>query len=319
MPIHAGFQGKVAAGEEVTWGASVTANKNLGLVQNISFTPKNNIKRIRAIGGGRNVTRQVAGEFTLDGTIEFLPQGAYPWKYILGDVATSGGDPYTHSVTEADVIPSLTVAESHGGVGDKFTKTYDGVVIESATISASVGEAVSVTLNCLARSVTTGVVEPTVSIPATDPYMFYEGRLTVAGDVVATVSSIEFTVANNAELLNFINDQGTPKRAALRNVVKARDYDGTMEIAWESAALYEDFLGASAATVPQDSLAEIAISLVFTRATATDTITFALANCLFEDTNEPMAPEDIINQSLTFISKGVNSITIVDGTEFPWA
>jgi len=112
-----------------------------------SFTANfaNNMIRVQGIGEGRNATHAVNGNFDVTGSMEWEFTDPNFLQYcVIGTLSGAGtaGDPY--EIAEVDEIGygagqvnTLTLeVGSNGGANDDVV-TYDGIVIDTWTITAN--------------------------------------------------------------------------------------------------------------------------------------------------------------------------------------
>ena len=89
MAVYTDYVGYLLAGTETTYGTAVTADKDLGLIQSVTPTDSNNLRRLYALGS-RDLQEQVAGQHTSSLSITSKYQHGRIFEYITG--ATVGHD-----------------------------------------------------------------------------------------------------------------------------------------------------------------------------------------------------------------------------------
>ena len=89
MPA-AGYSQSVRWGNETTYASSAVINKDLGAVQSISPSEKNNLIKLRTLGGNRDYKSVVPGKFEISGSMEYNLQGGAFLRQAFGeDTATT--------------------------------------------------------------------------------------------------------------------------------------------------------------------------------------------------------------------------------------
>ena len=127
---HATFLIKV----ESTYGVSVTATRDVGLVQSFNPIDKRAVEEIYA-AGSREIQELVAGKSSIDWDLEVNMQNGRLLQYTFGTVAhalTSADTKHTFSV--ATEMPSFTAEYSFNSSSDEVF-IYDGCKVSSTTIS----------------------------------------------------------------------------------------------------------------------------------------------------------------------------------------
>ncbi len=230
----------------------------------VTITRSNNAERIYGVGA-RNATatinKQFGGAFTINGALS----NAYWLLGVLGannDDGTTGA--YTHTYTEADILPSFTITTSFELGTPDFASDLIGCVINTCTISAAVNEALKFSLEGSYRYETLGTTK-TSDIPDVEPiFTFAHGSIEMPdGTTIAAVQSFELSINNNAESL-----YGVGSRFMTGVVAKNREYNFSMAAAFNDYTnLLTYFMnGTSSASAPDaGSGTEIAtLELTFT-------------------------------------------------------
>lgn len=216
----------------------------------MTVTRSNNAERIYGVGS-RNATatinKQFEGKVTVDGSLS----NAYWLLGVLGanaDAGTSGA--YTHTYTETDLVPSFSVKTSFELGTTDFISTMVGCKTESATITASVNEAVKFSLDCSYRYEILGTTKISDNPDIEPIFTFAHGSIELPdGTTVAAVQTFEIVINNTAESL-----YGIGSRFKTANVSKNREYNFTITAAFnDPAALLNYFMnGTDTATAPTE-------------------------------------------------------------------
>ena len=194
----------------------------------VTIQRTNNAERIFGVGA-RNATatvnKQYGGAFTVSGALS----NAYWLLGVLGtnnDAGTTGA--YTHTYTEADILPSFSTTVSFELGTTDFASDLIGCVINTCTISAAVNEALKFSLEGSYRYENLGTTK-TADIPCVEPiFTFAHGSIEMPdGTTIAAVQSFELTINNNAEPL-----YGVGSRFMTGVVAKNREYNFTMTAAF---------------------------------------------------------------------------------------
>ena len=217
------------------WGVAVASHTKSDETQvpfgqgvEVTIQRTNNAERIYGVGA-RNATatvnKQYGGAFTINGALS----NAYWLLGVLGtnnDAGTTGA--YTHTYTEADILPSFSTTVSFELGTTDFASDLIGCVINTCTISAAVNEAIKFSLEGSYRYENLGTTK-TADIPCVEPiFTFAHGSIEMPdGTTIAAVQSFELTINNNAEPL-----YGVGSRFMTGVVAKNREYNFTMTAAF---------------------------------------------------------------------------------------
>jgi len=247
------------------------------------------------------------------------------------------------SSPDADAFPSFTLEfadseDTTGAMSENLKRLYTGCRVNSMTISASVDEPVSVSCDWIAQGVTISTAAATsVSDSTDDPYVFYQGAVyatnttivsdttLTSDDTIAEVNGFDFTLNNNLEPVWYVS--GTTNvyqtlRGLKALLAKGRDYEASLNLHFANKTMYERFLGAAAATGPQNTLTAYDIALDFVRSGSIGSdpklqsdrfMRIVMSDCKFNDINIPGSPEDIVSQTIgVFVTSAKIYVVDVD-------
>lgn len=183
-----------------TSGFTLQTSNNKVFGENVTIRNvdiKNNLKRLFRLG-----TRNAVGEFPnkFEGALSVEFDISDPWflQGVLGGYTVSGTGPYTHTFSETNKPPSLTIVNGISG----FIRTYGGAIIADCRITDAVGDDPAkgtLTIVYATDSLTSG--NTTQIAPVDGVYPFSMGTLQYpTGSGVAQTESFELTITNNAAL-----------------------------------------------------------------------------------------------------------------------
>ena len=230
----------------------------------VSITRNNNAQRVFGIGA-RNATAttnlQFDGGFTINGTLS----NAYWLLGVLGanaDAGTTGA--YTHTYTEADIVPSFSLKSSFELGTTDFITTIVGCKINTCTITAAINETMKFSLEGSYRYESTGTSKISNLADVEPVFTFAHGSIELPdGTKIAAVQNIELTITNNNESVFEVGS-----RFKTYNAQMQREYNFTITAAFNqpSTLLTYFFNGTGSATAPDaGSGTEIAtMELTFT-------------------------------------------------------
>lgn len=311
----AGVKSWVKYGWETTFGQTATTiDKSFGHgVRITTLTRRNNLERVFALGA-RNAQKLLVRKFEGVKTIEF--QLANPWffKAVMGTVTTTGSGPYTHTFSESDVLPSITIENDIATDTPSVAKLL-GAKVATCVLTATVGEAVRVRLdvpyvNEIFSSTTSSPVAETFEIMT-----FAQGTLEMPmGTTVGLVQNVEVTIANNGEILWALGS-----RFGQQNVAKQREYTIRMSVAFQdSATILQKFYGGTSG--PVTSPAETAtLNLIFDNGlTGTNQrqVKLAFTGIQFDEESLAQDPTAVILEDAVAFARNL-TLTAITNTSTP--
>ena len=138
LPIS-GVEVYAQYGWETTYGSvQGTRDTAFGRDVRIRATPRNNLIQIQGLGD-RQVKALLAGGYEGSLSINFM-LGSTDWlRGVFGSISTTGA---VNTYTQSKTIPSMSVEVGYDMGTTDVVRTFVGVKINSATITAAVGEPV---------------------------------------------------------------------------------------------------------------------------------------------------------------------------------
>ena len=356
--VNIGYRQSLYWGDETGYGSAAAINEPVGLVQSVNPTETNSLMKIRTLGGSRDYSNIVPGKFEVTGSFEYYLQGGAFLRQCMGEdtssTATTDSGPSVHTGAsyvhvmgsaaspESDNFPSFTLefTDEEDTEANSMKRLYDGCRVNSATISASVDEAVKVAVDFQAQGVHVSTADASsVSESTDDPYVFYQGAVySTSGAIsyqtvvesdsqLAEVNSLDFSVNNNLEAIWYISGTTAATqtiRGLKQLIAKGRDYEASLGLHFANKTMYQKFLGSGTATEDQATLADYTIVVDFVRSgvigsakklATDDYIRIVMDDCKFNDINIAGAPEDVIAQNISvFVESAKVYVVDADAT-----
>ena len=264
----------------------------------VTMSRTNNAERVFGVGA-RNATATINKQYGGTMTISGVLSNPYWLLGVLG-VNNDAGDPgaYTHTYTEADILPSFTTKLGFELGDTDFQSEVIGCVINTCTISAAVNEPIRFSLECSFRYENLGTAK-SGDIPDVEPvFTFAHGSIEMPdGTDIAGIQSFELTFNNNAEPV-----YGVGARFMTGVVAKNREYNFTCTAAFNDyTALLTYFMdGTNSASVPAvGNSANIAtLELTFTN-DDTDILDINLADVSINEETLPQSPTEVVKEDVT--------------------
>lgn len=141
-------------GKESTWGTPVTADKDMGLIQEVTTGFTREVQDI--FGMGSIESQEIVNHSEMGtGSIVLLVQHGRPFEYVFGSVAhaTSGSDE-RHTFSIIDTHPSFTLDDGEkAGTESKFQLA--GCVVNQAELSWTLNDVIRLRLDFFCKTPTT--------------------------------------------------------------------------------------------------------------------------------------------------------------------
>ncbi len=308
MSIGSGLASQIGMAVETTYGTGVTVTRFIPhLGESIDLgKPKLVSDSIRANRLTVDTNDIGFGNRMVSGSLEtelFDRDLARIFEHCLGNKATSGAGPYTHTITPADNKgKSMTWQAGRPGTsGTVHPFTWTGVKIAGLTIVAARGEIAKLSTAIIARDETTATGLASASYTAgITPYRFSNAALTIGGTStkVRQITN-RFTNTYKADRYNVGSDLMDEPIMNGRTVI-----DGEMVAEFEDLTAYNRWVNGTNA----------ALVLTFTNGANTLTIT---ENVYFDEVKANISGREVIEGTFPFVAHsttdaGSCTIVIVD-------
>jgi len=238
--------------ENVEYGTANTATKWswLGIVQSITPNSRSEVLAINGMDSStdsRNVSDYIETLRTYGCTVEFLLQHCRPLILAWGSDTKAGSDPYTHTITETNTLPSFSLNFGYQHTTDHAID-YTGCVVNRMDIACTKGEFVKCTAEIIAqngtdhafRSYQTGAAMkkyPTVGTGSIRPYAYSDADITINGTTYEDVDTVKMSINNN--LLSEPVLDGTNDKRISEPIPQLREYEAAMTIRMSTDSLYD--------------------------------------------------------------------------------
>jgi hypothetical protein len=190
------------------------------------------------IRGNRNMAKPIRGNYDITGdiTTELQAYMALMLKGLFGDVATTGADPYVHTFTVGDSVPSFLIEKGFTDI-DQYFK-YNGCKVNSMSLSVTSDGAQEISFGILGTKETSSG-SSFDDTPTDLGKQSFDG-LTVTtieegGSPIATVLSADITFENDLDGSIYTVGGGGERQALPEGMMKA---SGTVTAMFEDLTLY---------------------------------------------------------------------------------
>jgi hypothetical protein len=218
--------------------------------------------------------------FTLDSALTYAHASGVA---VAGVVA-----PYTHTINQANTLPSLTVEKNIGGFQ---SLQFAGCRVNKFDLKAPTGNSpVEMTADLMGQSVTTLSTPTAVSIANELPFVFAEAALTIYGSSRAEASNVSVSVENGVKETYTYGNHG-PAFLTPINLHTA----GTIDLVFSSLtdATYGDFTRMQNGTLG-------ALAFTLTHPSSNGTITINLPQIALSKYANDIKAEDVVLSQLTY-------------------
>jgi len=278
----------IKLGKETVWGTSVstTISNRINSVS-IQKTQERNQKANLSVPSSGVLGGLYDGFLRVEGSVEMPVQYKGLGLLIqmaLGDISTSGADPYTHVFTPDISLPSATIEVQRGsGITNQMEK-FVGVKVSSLSISCEAGGEMTATIEFIGKTsdARTGSISPTFGTGSSVLH-FHAGQLSFNATNY-DVRSFTFTITNNLERRDLLGSKETAEPAI--GDVRTITLEATLDI--EDDTLQAAYINATQSDV----------SLNFT--SGSEQIQFDLTNALITDHSDPVTAFGRVERTVTF-------------------
>ena len=283
----------ISVGLETEYGTAVAPTYLLS--RNARWDPnKDANKWEEALGSGAdniNVAREI-GDREIGGTLTYAPQDWAMLYFVFGLVATTGETPvYTHTFTNMNTVPSFTLQRAIQHTTPRV-RTYEGMQVDSATISFSRGGAagggyLDLAMELIGEDIIGAGTTTELVAPTTAGFQFRNVLLTLNTTAVVEVVSGNINVNNTLNEARYGNYTLNEKKG--ESAPQLRKVTGNFVIELKDDTFF-DFWN-NRVVVPGTN------TLIFQRAT-NDTLTFTFTGLV------PLTSPDPTNL------EGINQVTV---------
>lgn len=312
---YKGEDTQLAVGVESTQGTSVAPTRVLGKVAEEATPPdpEQEWMPVRVIGGDREVFQKHQGQKSYQGgDIPVIIYDGAPLAYALGaETFDDTTTPNTHTLTakQDGKPPSQTMEVTYyaRGGGTDFVRTFPGCTPESAEVSMSNDEELTVSLSYWAMGVEDSD-SPTsgISVPDRDPWLFSDAssQLSLFGTSFARFQEFTLSISNNLTEGRYIapdadypsGDARDPYEITYGNA----GYELSATIVVEDDSLYNELISPTAGGFTAE--------MAFERPNG-DTITITAERCNFSEGGHPIPAES--DQIEVEVTMSPETLTIV--------
>jgi len=311
-----------------------------GVVQSATLPDPNiDILPVYAMGSNsiRNWYVAYKGRISLTGGIPdiFLLNG-YPLYLAIGNVTTTGGNPYTHTITETVTLPTLAMHVTHldsNGTA-RLMRRYLGGKVGRMSLEASEGDFLKCSLDDIQfidfshdqngePKYSSNVANISVTYPTTQPYLFSYGALTLNNTEFARLRSFRLEINNSLEARYYVTDNAIAQLPYEYREGK-RELAMSCNIDISDATLYKELIrqGSYSSTFRGFSM-----SMVFTRG-VNDTITITsptttpgaggdAMGCLIRSAPHVISDASVVTVPITMLLRNIKIVVVDSISSYP--
>lgn len=279
--------------KEVTFGTAVAATTYLPMTGNtmeadpgLFFPPVmlgTRDKQVFPLYGEAKFAGAVEGPLFPSNAIELLVAA-------IGTDAITGSGPYTHAISQANALASLTVEKN---LGSFQSLQFAGCRVSKLSVKAPVGnEPVSITADMMAQSAAILTSPTAISVTNELPFVFAEASLTLGSHARADVTSVTLDIDNGLkETYTYSANHGPSFLTPVTVKVS-----GTIDVVWSSLndSTYGDY-----STMQAGTLGTLALSFAHPSGSAYS-VALSLPQVSLAKYANDVKQEDVIMSSLSF-------------------
>lgn len=227
-----GSLGATGLAKEVTFGTPVTASTFLPMTGNTMenepgwFSPELMMavrdKQVFNLQGEAKFAGAIEGPLFPSNAMELIASA------IGTDSVAGTASPYTHTISQANTLSSLTIEKNIGGYQ---SLQFAGSRVSKLSFKAPVGnEPVSISADMMAQSAAILTSPTAVSITNELPYTFAEASLTFATHARADVTNVQLDIDNGLKETYTYSGQHGPSFLTPASL----HVSGTVDVVWSS-------------------------------------------------------------------------------------
>jgi hypothetical protein len=180
------------------------ASRRLGVVPNMDSDMSPEYKDYWTINGTRELFIENVGKLNVTGTIPIDFQDGRMFYFAMGNISTTGGPTYTHTITTTttnNVLPSMLIGIVYRG-SNEMKQALTGVKVNTLNIECSEGAEVKASLGFTAarKRIVTGT-NPSVESVTKKPWMFHQSAVSLFGYGSYDILSWSFNINNSLKPL----------------------------------------------------------------------------------------------------------------------
>jgi hypothetical protein len=162
--------------------------------------PDVNYDPVHIIGGGRDAFMMDKNEIVYEGSIPMLLATGELLVFGLGKSVRTGADPYVHTITWDDPLPSMVIEAVLNDASADFVRYFRGVKVNKMTLDVESKGSLKCTLDVIAAvGEKTTNTKSTIDMTGLEPYRFFEGVFSIWGTEFARLQSFSLSVDNSLE------------------------------------------------------------------------------------------------------------------------
>lgn len=271
-----------------TISAPVTAATSVCTVAAIGTIVIGSIVQLDVNASGPTTTAEVRKVTGVAGSVLTVDQ---PWTY--GHLSSAPikivAAPFTHTIQQANTLPSLTVEKNMGGLQ---SLQFAGCKVNKMGIKCPVGNnPVEMTADMMAQSVTSMSTPTAIAITNELPFVFSEAALSIYGGPRADISNIGISIENGIkETYTFSGNHGPSFLTPVTLHVS-----GAIDAVWSSLtdATYGDWTKAHNQTLG-------ALTFSLTHPASAGTISITMPQIALSKFGGTIKDEDVVMSALTY-------------------
>jgi hypothetical protein len=311
-----GAQSYVEYRKETTYGVDAAGtNYAFGHEINIDINRKNNMIEVLGLNDV-NVKALLEGKYEGMVTINGVLANARWLGMFWGASATTGSAPHTHTFTESNTPPSVTIENGINlGTTDSVCKLL-GCVLDSLNLKCAVGEPIRFTAKFFYKNEAEGTsLDGSPANETETPFTFANATVAMpAGTTLTNVQNLDINLNRNVSRVYGLNSR------FLTNVIFGkRGYEVILDKTFEIATILEQFYGST--TAPNATVAESTMNINITNAdtgSAERHIEIQLAGVKPNEFSNPQKPNELIVENVALIARYGTGIAQDDTSSTPF-
>jgi len=320
MADNTAFSGKdssILVGKETTFGAPVSCTKDLGIISDATVEEVEDKERIGSIGA-RNSQADVRTRFRISGTIDAVYQHARMLHLALGSATSAGTSPTTHTMTEADCIPSVTLQATKSFTASGLKKTIPGVKVDTLRLIAEKSASLKWSAKWMGKTINRTTTTASQTLDDIHPAVPSQMSVYTGADDANPTAELTMVQAFELEIANGLKpNEGINSIVVSELIAQERKYTGkltfTASEATEAVKMISRIMGTDTAVAPADIQTETALKFYWTNGlTPRDTLLITLYGVTYDSLSDTYTKDDIAYNDMPFTAESLGSCVSED-------
>lgn len=320
MTSYAGKNTFVLVGKESTFNTAVTANKEIGLIQNVTVDENNNTQNLFTIGN-RQAEQSAAGAYEANIRVSAFWQHGTILELMFGqatDAVETNDDKHTFVDAGTLEVPnggdSFTLQTNFDASSD-VDIDYAGCKINSITFTLEEGGIFTWEAEIIGSSVATGTSVGTEAVSSLPVLPYYFGHLSTGDEAseseLSQVKRVSITLNQN---IDAAKNRAIGSRVHQELQENLLEISGEFTMVFQNKTEYERFLGGTtqSTSTPTDTGLILSVHNGVAAGSGRREFNIALRGVQYTTISTPIEAGTVIEQTFSFTARTIEDLFCYD-------